>query len=547
VPSRRRAHPAPSLTLPDPLTPGGFLLAILRSRPWLATATVLVGTLWMVPGAVIPLVVGAAVDAGVAQRDTGALTRDVALVVVLGLAQMVSGGALDFLAHGMWLHAASATQRTVSGHVLRLGASLAPQAAGGDVTAVTTSDLNKIGNLFETAGRLAGSVVVFGVIGAGLVARSPLLGAVALVGVPLAVAGIGPLIAPLQRHLDDQREALTAVNALAADIVAGLRILRGIGGEARFAVRVGEATSRVRDAGVLVARSIAWLAAAEVLLPGAVLVVITWLGARLAVAGTIGPGDLVAVYGASAFLVVPVTTATETAGSLAAARAGARRVVGLLGLHPLLDPPADPVRIPPGAPDLYDPVTGLHAPAGALTVVDAGPAAAALAGRLARFPGATVAAHVAGVPVDRIELATLRRRVVHAHPEDLWFSGRLRDELVGHGGLDVGTALDAAAATEIIEGFPDGLDEHLGERGREVSGGQRQRLALTRVLLTDADVLVLSEPTSAVDAHTEAWIAARVAVLRRGRTTVVLTQGSPWRHVADHVVDLTRTLEESTP
>ena len=151
------------------------------------------------------------------------------------------------------------------------------------------------------------------------------------------------------------------------------------------------------------------------------------------------------------------------------------------------------------------------------------------------------------MPVDRVDLTALRRRVVHAHPEDLWFSGRLRDELVVHGGLDVGTALDAAAATEIVDGFPDGLDEHLGERGREVSGGQRQRLALTRVLLTDADVLVLSEPTSAVDAHTEAWIAARVAVLRRGRTTVVLTQGSPWRHVADHVVDLTRTLERSTP
>ena len=88
------------LRLPDPLTTGGFLLAILRSRPWLAVATVLVGT-WLVPGALVPLVVGAAVDAGVARGDTGALTRDVALVVALGLAQMANGGALDFLAHDM--------------------------------------------------------------------------------------------------------------------------------------------------------------------------------------------------------------------------------------------------------------------------------------------------------------------------------------------------------------------------------------------------------------------------------------------------------------
>jgi ABC-type multidrug transport system fused ATPase/permease subunit len=533
------------LTLPEPLTPGRFLLAILRSRPWLAVGTVVVGTLWLVPGAVIPLVAGSAVDAGVARGDTGALVRDVAVVVALGLAQMVSGGALDFLDHGMWLHGASATQRTVNAHVLRLGASLAPQASSGEVTAVTTSDAAKIGNLFETFGRFTGSVVAFAVVGVGLFARSPVLGAVAVVGVPLAVIGIGPLLGPLQRRRDAQRDELSAVNALAGDIVSGLRILRGVGGESRFAARVGDATARVRDAGVLVARSTAWLAAAEVLLPGAVLVVITWLGARLAVAGTISPGELVAVYGASAFLVIPVTTATEAAGSLASARAGARTVVRLLGLRPLLVATPDPVPIPPGSVSLDDPVTGLHAPAGALTVVDAGPGASALAARLARFADHTEPARVAGVPVDRADLAALRRRVVHAHPEDLWFSGRLRDELVVHGALDVDTALDAAAATEIVDGFPGGLDEALGERGREVSGGQRQRLALTRSLLTDADVLVLEEPTSAVDAHTEAWIAARVAVLRRGRTTVVLTQGSPWRHVADHVVDLTRTLERS--
>ncbi|HEY2191715.1 MAG TPA: ABC transporter ATP-binding protein [Actinomycetospora sp.] len=504
------------------------------------------------PGAVTPLVAGAAVDAGLTRGDTGQLVRDVVVILALGLGQTASGGTLDFLAHGMCLHAASVTQRTVNGHVLRLGGSLAPQAEAGDVTAVTTSDANRIGNVFETAGRLVGSLVAFGVVGAGLLARSPLLGVIALVGVPLAVVGIGPLVAPLQRRLDDQRRELTSVNALAADIVAGLRILRGIGGEARFAARVGDATDRVRRAGVLVARSTAALAAAEVLLPGAVLVVITWLGARLAVAGTITAGELVAVYGASAFLVVPVATATETVGQFAAARAGARRVVRLLGLRPLLDEPADPLPVPPGCPGLHDPLTGLDAPGGELTVVDAGPGAAALAGRLTRSVGPgnpdddAGPARVGDVGVDRVELAALRRRVVHAHPEDLWFSGRLRDELVGHGALDVDAALDAAAATEIVDGFPAGLDEVLGERGREVSGGQRQRLALTRVLLTDADVLVLSEPTSAVDAHTEAWIAARVAVLRRGRTTVVLTQGAPWRHVADHVVDLTRTLERSS-
>jgi ABC-type multidrug transport system fused ATPase/permease subunit len=516
----------------------------VRARPGLVAATVVVGTLWLVPGALVPLVAGDAVDTGIAGGDTGALLRGVALVVALGLAQMAAGAALDFLSHGMWLHAASSTQRRLTSHVLGLGASLTPQVSSGDVTAVTTSDLNKIGNLFDTAGRFVGSVVAFGVVGVGLLGRSPLLGAVALVGVPLAVVGIGPLLRPLQRRRDAQRTELAAVNALAADIVAGLRILRGVGGESRFAARFGAATTRVRAAGLDVAHSTASLAAAEVLLPGLVLVAITWLGARLAVEGTISPGELVAVYGASAFLVVPVTTATEAAAALAAARAGAKKVARLLALRPLLDDPGERgTPLPPGALGVGDPTTGLTVHPGELVVVDAGAGASAVAARLARFDdGGTVADRAA----DTVALAELRRRVVHAGPEDLWFSGPLRAELEPRGALTVDEALDAAAATEILDGFPDGLDEVLGERGREVSGGQRQRLALARVLLTDADVLVLEEPTSAVDAHTEAWIAARVAARRRGRTTVVLAQTAPWRHVADRTVDLTRTLEGST-
>ncbi len=88
---------------------------------------------------------------------------------------------------------------------------------------------------------------------------------------------------------------------------------------------------------------------------------------------------------------------------------------------------------------------------------------------------------------------------------------------------------------DVVDSLEDGIDEHLVERGRTLSGGQRQRMTLARALSFDADVLVLDEPTSAVDAHTEARIVQRVRELRRGRTTVVLSESPLWLGAADKV------------
>ena len=95
-----------------------------------------------------------------------------------------------------------------------------------------------------------------------------------------------------------------------------------------------------------------------------------------------------------------------------------------------------------------------------------------------------------------------------------------------------------ANAEDVYDALPEGWQGQLDERGRGLSGGQRQRIVLARALVADAPVLVLVEPTSAVDAHTEARIAERVGGLRTGRTTVVCTVSPLWLHHADRVVRL---------
>ncbi|MDV6011199.1 ABC transporter ATP-binding protein [Haloechinothrix sp. LS1_15] len=499
----------------------------LRTRPWLATTSAIAGAFTLLPGAALPFVVGVAIDDGIAAGDAQTLGMWIAVVAALALLQACATGVSAWASHTMWVHGSASAQHALVTAVTELGADLPRQVPTGDVVAMGSEDVYQTGNAMELFGRAAGAVITFGALGAALITISPLLGTVAMVGVPLAVVGIGPLMRPLVRRKEAQRERAAEVNAMGADIVSGLRILRGIGGEAPFRERFVRTSREVLRAGLRVGKVQSWLASAEVALPGLVTVAVTWLGARLALDGTISTGELIAFYGASAFLVVPVKAATEAAEEFASAIVAVRKVDSLVRRSRSHGEPADPLPLPPGplaVTDEHD-----HLPAGRLSVL---PPDRARAERLAGVePGAV---RIGGIDIARVRHHELRRRVVLVLGDDLWFSGPVGTELAAGDRVDVARAVAAADATDIIDAFPDGYAEIVSERGRSVSGGQRQRLILARALTLDPDVLILDEPTSAVDAHSEARIAERVAQLRSGRTTVVLTGSELWRQAAAH-------------
>ncbi|HEX6685070.1 MAG TPA: ABC transporter ATP-binding protein [Candidatus Limnocylindrales bacterium] len=144
-----------------------------------------------------------------------------------------------------------------------------------------------------------------------------------------------------------------------------------------------------------------------------------------------------------------------------------------------------------------------------------------IADRLGRYAEGPVT--YGGVKLSAATRAVVRERILVADNNARLFSGVLREELNPRGRPGLDEALRTASAEEIIEALPDGLDSYLAERGREFSGGQQQRLRLVRALMTEAPVLILVEPTSAVDAHTEARIASRIKQHRQGLTTLVTT------------------------
>ena len=142
-------------------------------------------------------------------------------------------------------------------------------------------------------------------------------------------------------------------------------------------------------------------------------------------------------------------------------------------------------------------------------------------------------------PLDRLPLEVVRRRILVSEPDPLIFSGTLRSELdpwSRSSDSEITDAIEVAAAEDVLIALPAGLDEVVDERGRSFSGGQRQRLVLARALLAHAEILVLVEPTSAVDAHTEARIAKRLREFRAGRTTVIVSTSPLVLDQADVVV-----------
>jgi ABC-type multidrug transport system fused ATPase/permease subunit len=489
------------------------------------------GSLWMVPLALIPLAIGEAIDQGIAARDTSALLLWIGVILGLGVVLASSTYILTRSADQAWFNSARLMQHSVIRHATGLGAALPQKIKTGEIVAVGASDLHSIAGVMEVIGRLTGSIVAFVVVAIMLINSTLVLGLVVLLGIPLATLGFMPLLKPLQKRTEAHREEVGAATALAADIVSGLRILRGIGGERQFTARFAEVSQRVRLAGVAAGRMDAWIAGLALLLPGLVIALVTWLGARLALDGAITIGELVAFYGVSAFLNMPVGVVGEAVHRFNEGFVAARRACTILNLTPTLTSPSSPVPLPSGAFDLHDSTSGITCGAGQLTVVTG--AVPDMADRLGRYVDAPVTA--GGVALRDASLDEIRGRILVAHNQDMVFSGRLADEIDMGRSVDLRTALWVADAMDVVDGLEHGVDEHLAERGRTLSGGQRQRMLLARALSFDADVLVLDEPTSAVDAHTEARIAERVAELRRGRTTIVFSQSPLWKRVADEV------------
>ncbi|MET0897158.1 MAG: ABC transporter ATP-binding protein [Mycobacterium sp.] len=533
--------------------PGLLRRTVTRNLRWLAPGSGLIAAHQLCEVSV-PVLIGIIVDRAVA---TGSVSAIVLWIGVLAALFLVLTVVYRFGARLLMFAIARES------HLLRIELSrkvLDPLGIHtdfqvGELLSISSTDADETSYVLDYVPRVTGAVVATVACGVVLLTIDVPLGLMVLIGVPIVVAGL-QLTAPLiARRVEEQQSQVGRATALATDLISGHRPLAGIGAQGNASARYRAASRRSLTAALRAARIQSVHTGAASAAGALAAMAVAVAAAYFAINGSLTVGELITVIGLAQFLIEPFSLLAIVPSWVAEARGSANRVATVLSSRTRHQPQSATH-------------VGTETPAGWLTVTDA--THGDLDGiALSVAPGEFVAV-LAHDPRDAnalIELlsgqvrdaGTVRiggRRIgdiptgdrhtkllVEHHNSDL-FSGTLEsnltvgarpgdaDEAVWH------AALAASCAVDVVDLHADGLAHPVVERGASLSGGQRQRWTLARALVTDPDVLVLHDPTTAVDAVTEQAVADGIRRLRGagGRSTIVFTSSPALLAAADRVL-----------
>jgi ATP-binding cassette, subfamily B, bacterial len=455
-------------------------------------------------------------------------------------------------------------------HLQRLSLAYHDRRQKGDLVTRLTGDANSVGTLFsEQLGTIAQAVLtLIGMIVVSLLI-DPLIG--------VAMIAVAPVLGLITVHYRrevrlaarKQRKREGEIASLAAESLAAMRVVKAFGGERYEAERVSERSEERRQQGVYAANLEAKFSGVVDVLGAVAVAGVLVLGAFRTASGAISVGDLVVIAQYARRMYRPLSDLAKQSTRVSRNMARAERVAEVLGADDVLEDRAGAYAAGRAAGDVelrdvsfqYEadrPVlegVSLTFPAGSrIAVVGPSGAGKSTVGALiARFydPSAGQVL-IDGRDARECSLEWLRDQVGILLQDTVLFTGTVAENLAyGRTAAreDIVRAARAADAEDFISALPGGFDGKLGPQGIGLSGGQRQRMGIARVLLRDPPILVLDEPTTGLDAASEAQVMDGLTALMKGRTTILITHSMALARNADRVVVIERgrVSQEGTP
>ncbi|MFG2174468.1 ABC transporter ATP-binding protein [Streptomyces niveus] len=536
---------------PDPKrpSPGSDILrtALRRNVGAMAKGTGLMG-LYQAAETAFPIALGLIVEHTMQDRSPGALGLSIAALAVIITTVSLS-----------WRFGMRTLQKanTTEAHRWRVRVAecgLQPVARdvdlkSGEVLTIATEDADQTADIIEVVPLLISSLVAVLVAAVALGLADLRLGLLVIAGTVAILSVLAVMSKRIGASTREQQARVARAGAKVADLITGLRPLHGFGGNHAAFLSYRKVSSDAKRQAVTVARVNGAYAGTALALNAVLAGAVTLAAGWLAFGGQISIGELVMAVGLAQFIIEPLKLFSEMPKYVMMARASADRMALVLSAPPLTTP--GPERPAAGGDLEVDCVVHgslnrlkFTVPAGEFVAIAVyQPRAAA---DLASILAVNVPPHayegvvrVSGQALSDLSIEAVREHMLVNPYDGEIFAGTLRTNIDPSGtGRLISEAVEASMLTDVVALHRDGLDYAVRDRGANLSGGQRQRLSLARALATDSEVLVLHDPTTAVDAVTEQLIARNVAKLRRGRTTVVITSSPALLDAADRVLVL---------
>jgi ATP-binding cassette subfamily B protein len=546
----------------------GSLKDLLRLWPWLRPYRgnlifmLVIATAAMVVQSVLPIITAALIDGPIARHDSSGMYPLIGLALLFGVLEAVLFGVRRRAMTTSALAIETDLRRDFYQHLQRLPVSFHDRWPSGQLLSRVTSDLS---TLRRFVGFMAvfffANLAVIVVVLAMLIRLQPTLGIAVLVTMlPLA---FGTRYYE-KRYNVEARKAQDLTGDIATGIeesVLGIRVVKSFGRRGELLRGFTVDAERLRGAELAKNRTLAKLWTVIGTYPQVILAGVTFFGVMSVAHGSLSRGDLVAFITLQLRLNWPLMAMGWLIAGTEETISATARLFEVFDTASDITDPAEPIPLPgsgtgnaparlqfdevafrfPGA--ATDTLQGLNldiAPGETMALVGpTGSGKTILTALVSRLHDVTAGAvRIDGVPVDRLSLDELRRTVSTAFEEPTLFSASVLENItLGRPEAsedEVAEAIEVAQA-DFVHALPFGLETRVGEQGMSLSGGQRQRLALARAVLGRPRVLVLDDPLSALDVHTEAQVEKALRRVLGSTTALVVAHRASTVLLADRV------------